>query len=171
MNDLKHMLFNSIVQFNQTTEPTIDWTVVLEDDTKFETIIDAIDTLIDGVALLPDIEDLQRIHLLGRLALIRSHLSYCYVNEQQIAHFIQHGQRLEKLLKDIINCSNWLINAQQRFDEYLEFEEMATEDTILTPKQIDQFRPVLMALAIMGIISIEEDECAPEDLEEENDYE
>jgi hypothetical protein len=168
MEDFKKILFETINHFNQNKHETIDWTAVLEDEEKFETVIDALDTLLDGTALLPDIEDMKRIHLLGRLALTRSHLSYCYGNEQQIAHFIKHGEKLELLLRDIINCSNWLSLAQQRFDEYVEFEETATEDSQLTQRQLDHFRPILMALATMAIITIEEEEYIQ--IEEEDEF-
>jgi hypothetical protein len=172
MEDFKKILFETITYFNQENETTIDWTIVCEDEEKFETILDALDALIDGVALLPDIEDIKRVHLLGRLALIRSHLSYCFGNEQQIAHFIKHGERLEALLHDIINASNWLTTAQQRFDEYIEFEETVTEDAHLTQRQLDQFRPILMALAIMTIITIDSEEPTEDDEEfEEEDEE
>lgn len=169
LEEFKKLLFETIAHFNRNKDETIDWTAVWEDEEKFETIIDALDALIDGVALLPDIEDMKRIHLLGRLALTRSHLSHCYGNEQQIPHFLQHGKNFESLLRDVINCSGWLSMAQQRFDEYVEFEETVTEDTHLTQKQLDHFRPILMALALMSIITIEEEEYVQEEGEEFED--
>lgn len=171
MEEFKKMLFETIKHFNQNTDEKIDWTVVWEDEEKFETVIDALDALIDGVALLPDIEDMKRIHLLGRLALMRSHLSHCYGNEQQIAHFLKHGEKFESLMRDVINCSGWLSMAQQRFDEYVEFEETVTEDTHLTQKQLDHFRPILMALALMSIITIEDEEYVQEEGEDDEEDE
>lgn len=171
INEVNDMLFGTIGKYNEQTEPTIDWTVVIEDQEKFETIIDALDTFIDCIALIPDVEDLQRIHILGRLAFIRSNLAYCFNNEQ-IAPFIQLGKRLEQVLKDIINCSNWLNNAEQRLDEYIEFEEMADPETELTQKQIEHFRPVLMALAALSIITIDKNNFENEDEDfEEEDFE
>lgn len=168
MEEFKNLLFGTIQEFNNDKASTIDWTSIWDDQEKFETVIDAIDALIDGVALLPDVEDLKKVHLLGRLALIRSHLAFCYGDEQQLAHFLKHGQNLELLLRDIISCSSWLGTAQQRFEDYVEFEETATEDTQLTPKQLHHFRPILMALAIMSIITIEQEEYT---VDEEDDFE
>ncbi len=168
MEDFKTMLFDTISAFkNQKNEP-IDWTIAWEDADKFEMILDAVDALIDGVALIPDIEEAKRINLLGRLALNRSHISHCYGNEQQIAHFIKHGQNLEGILKDVLNASNWLKTAQDRFEEYVEFEDTVTEETDVTQKQLDHFRPILMALAAMAIITIEQEESSEEDEDEFN---
>lgn len=163
MEDFKSMLFDTINSFkNQKNEP-IDWTVAWENSEKFETILDALDALIDGVALIPDIEESKRIHLLGRLALNRSHISHCYGNEQQIAHFIKHGQTLEIILKDVLNASQWLKTAHERFEEYVEFEDTVTEESDVTQKQLDHFRPILMALAAMAVITIEQEEYSDED--------
>jgi hypothetical protein len=158
MEDFKAMLFETISSFkNQRNEP-IDWTVAWEDDGKFETMLDAVDALIDGIALIPDIEEPKRINLLGRLALNRSHLAHSYGNDQQIAHFIKHGQNLEFLLKEVLAVNPWLKTAESRFDEYVEFEETVTEDSEINQKQIDHFRPILMALAAMAIITIEQED-------------
>ena len=163
MEDFKSMLFDTLSAFkNQKNEP-IDWTIAWEDDAKFETILDAIDALIDGIALIPDIEEPKRVTLLGRLALNRSHLSHCYGNEQQVAHFIKHGQSLESLIRDVLNTSNWLKTAQERFDEYVEFEDTVNDETDISQKQIDHFRPVLMALAAMAIVTIEQEEYSDEE--------
>lgn len=171
MEDFKAMLFETISSFkNQRTEP-IDWTIAWEDDSKFETMLDAIDALIDGVALIPDIEEPKRINLLGRLALNRCHLAHSYGNDQQIAHFIKHGQNLEHLLKEVINICPWLKTAESRFDEYIEFEEMVTEDSEINQKQIDHFRPILMALAAMAIITIEQEEQSDDEDEIEFNFE
>lgn len=168
MEDFKSVLFETILAFkNQKTEP-IDWTVTWEDDGKFETMLDALDTLMDGVSLIPDIEEPKRINLLGRIALNRSHIANSYGNEQQIAHFIKHGKNLETIVRDIINASNWLKTAEDRFEEYVEFEDTITAETDVTHKQLDHFRPVLMALAAMSIITIQEEEYSDED---ENDVE
>lgn len=171
MEEFKKMLFGTISHFNENKGETIDWTAVWEDEEKFETVMDALDALIDGIALLPDIEEMKRIHLLGKLALNRSHLSHCYGNEQQIPQFIKYGETLETLLREVINCSPWLKTAQDRFDEYVEFEETVTEDTQLSQRQLDHFRPILMALAIMSIITIEEDEYIDEEGSEEEEDE
>lgn len=171
MEDFKSMLFNTLISFkNQKNEP-IDWTIAWEDDAKFETIIDGIDALIDGVALIPDIEEAKRINLLGRLALNRSHLSHSYGNEQQVAHFIKHGQNLEGLIRDVLNASPWLKTAEERFEEYVEFEDTVNEESDISQKQIDHFRPILMALAAMAIITIEQEEYSDEEDEDEFDTE
>jgi hypothetical protein len=163
MEDFKAMLFETISSFKNQKNQPIDWTIAWEDDSKFETILDAVDALIDGIALIPDIEEPKRINMLGRLALNRSHLAYSYGNDQQIAHFIKHGQNLEHLLKEVLNLSPWIKAAEARFDEYVDFEETVSEESDINQKQIDYFRPILMALAAMAIITIEQEEESEED--------
>ncbi len=170
MEDFKAILFSTIQEFLNKKDTKIDWTAVWEDEEKFEHLMDSFEILLDGVALMPNIEDLKRIHLLGRLALNRSHLAHCYGNQQQIAHFLQHGQNLETLLREVIQCSDWLAAAQQRFDDYADFESTATEETQLTHKQLDTFRPILMALAILAIVTIEDEDEHEED-EDDLDFE
>jgi len=167
MEDFKSMLFTTLYAFKTQKNEPIDWTITWEDDAKFETILDGIDALIDGVALIPDIEEAKRINLLGRLALNRSHLSHCYGNEQQVSHFIKHGQSLEGLIRDVLNASAWLKTAEERFEEYVEFEDTVTEESDISQKQIDHFRPILMALATMAIITIEDEEYS--DVDENED--
>lgn len=167
MEDFKTMLFGTITEFNTQRDVTIDWTAVWEDEERFETVLDALDALLDGVALLPDIEEIKRIHLLGKLALSRSHLAHCYGNQQQIAHFLKHGESLQNILRDIMNISPWIKMAQDRFEEYVEFEETVTEETVLTQKQLDSFRPILMALALMSIITIDQEDACNDECNDE----
>lgn len=169
MEEFKTTLFKTIEQFKNRQLDPIDWTVAWENDEKFELILDTLDALIDGVALLPEIEESKRTNLLGRLAFNRSHLAHCYLDEKQINSFVNYGQRLENLLHEVITLSPWLKTAQERFDEYLELGE-PSEDAQLTAQQLDRLRPMLMALALMALINIEEELTDDEDPDDDDDF-
>lgn len=169
MEDFKAEIFGTIQDFNTNKNQTIDWTTIWEHEEKFQVVVDSIDVLIDGTALLPDLEDLKKVHLIGRLSLIRAHFIYSYESEQQMAHFIKYGKNLELLLRDVITCSPWLTTAQQRFEDYLEIEQTITEDYPLTMKQMDHIRPILMAIAAMSIITVEDEDYTTDENEDEDE--
>ena len=169
MEDFKNMLLNTINDFAKGQN--IDWTAALENEEKFETLVDSIDVLIEGVAFLPNVDEAKKINLLGKLVLMRSYLSYSFYNDKQMNSFIDNCKKLEPVLREVITCSNWLTNAQDRFSEYAEFEESITEETELTPKQIEHFRPILMALALLAIIALDQDEYNLEEDEDDCDDE
>jgi len=165
--DFKQELFGTINDFKQNTV-SINWESVWNDEEKFDALLEALDALINSVALLSNFDHSKRADLVAKLAIGRAQLTDCFGDEDRHNYFQATTQALEHAMRETINASDWLNKAQNSFDEYLDFEETITEDTEITRDQIDHYRPVMAALALMNIITIDqEEECDDEECDDE----
>ncbi len=165
--DFKQELFGVINDFKQNVI-TIDWEAVWNDEEKFDALLEALDALINSIALLSNFDHSKRAALVAQLAIGRAQLTDCFGDEDRYNYFQATTQALEHAMRDTITSSDWLQKAQSSFDEYLIFEDTVTEDTEITRDQIDHYRPVMTALALMNIITIDqEEECDDEECDDE----
>jgi hypothetical protein len=165
--DFKQELFGVINDFKQNSI-TIDWEAVWNDEEKFDALLEALDALINSIALLSNFDHSKRAALVAQLAIGRAQLTDCFGDEDRYNYFQATTQALEHAMRDTINASDWLQKAHGSFDEYLIFEDTVTEDTEITRDQIDHYRPVMTALALMNIITIDqEEECDDEECDDE----
>ena len=164
----KEELFG-VIQDYKDQMVTIDWEVVWQDDDIFDELLEALDAVINNCALLSNFDHSKRASLVAQFAICRAQLTDCFGDDERHNYFQATTRALEHTLRELITTSDWLKNAQDRFDEYLEFEEsMMTEEMDITREHIDHFRPVMTALALMSIITIDqEEECDDEECEEE----
>ena len=166
--DYKEELFSTINDYKDQMV-TIDWEVVWQDDDAFDGLLEALDAIINNCALLSNFDHSKRASLVAQLTIGRAQLTDCYGDDERHNYFQATTKSLEHALRDLISTSDWLHNAQERFDEYVEFEESITDELDITREHIDHFRPVMTALALMNIITIDQEECDDEECEEEEE--
>lgn len=167
--NFKEELFGVINDFKEHIV-TIDWEVVWNDEEKFDSVLEALDALINNIALLSNFDHAKRASLVAQLAIGRAQLTDCFGDEDRYNYFQATTQALEHALRESITTSDWMHKAQASFDEYVKFEDTITEDTEITREHIDHFRPIMTALAAMNIITIDqEDLCDDEECEDEDE--
>ncbi len=168
MSELKQELFDFLNDF-KNNQIDVEWAYLFEQNYGIMTIYEETEVLIKGVLLLENVDKTVKNGLIGRLAAARAGLSIFMEKEGGLAEFVKFGKELEQTLKDIIKTGNWLKLADERFAKYEQFEakleEMMSEEEF-DFSALDELRPVFMAVSIMNIMTVDEEDRMDEEEEQ-----
>lgn len=153
-----HEVFQVLNEFKNNKDAVIDWSVVVDNDELFEMVLDALDTLLNNISLLPSLSEAERINLVGKLAIQRATIAFLYGNEERYKDFLGAGAEITKLMQTIITIKDLMSQAEERFGEYEDIEaDLETLDEIPLDLLV-RLRPVFIAIALMTLITIDQPE-------------
>ena len=167
MSEFKQELFDFLNDF-KSNQIDVDWEFLFENGYGILTIYEEVEVLIKGVLLLENTDKAVKESLIGRLASARAGLSIFMEKENGLESFVKYGKDLEQTMKDILKTGNWVKLAEQRFEKYEQFEakleEMESEEDF-DFEALDELRPVFMAVSIMNVMTVDEEDEMVEDEE------
>ena len=161
MAEFNTEIFQFFQDFNDG-DVAIDWELIAQDKDLQEQLEDDLDSLIHTAPLLSTIDEKEKKYLLGSLVIAQSHVVRLISEESSVDAWNKAGREVQDLLKELINSGSWLQEADKRFDKLADMEEKFASNEV-SPAELDYFAPVLVALAILSLFHIGQEDEDEED--------
>lgn len=153
MSSLKHELLTMLNNFKNGTA-SIDWATMWNDSDLCDLALDGIESFIDNLAIDENVDDVKRVDLVGRLTIARVYLFEAF-NKDQGQDFIKAGGYVDQAMREAIS-PQLLKVVDERFETYEKNEEKISSQQCLSDSELDYYRPVFMAIALMTLLSIDQ---------------
>lgn len=150
---LKNELLTTLNNFKNGSA-CIDWASMWDDSDLCDLALDGIESYIDNLAVDENIDDAKRVDLVGRLTIARVYLFEAF-NKDLGKEFVKTGQQVDQILRETISES-FLKVVGERFETYEKNEEKISSQQCLSDDELDYYRPVFMAIALMTLLSIDQ---------------
>lgn len=158
MSEYKSAIFSIINEFSNA-QSSIDWHVVFHDEELFDGLSEVIDGVIENIVFCDLLKEEDRERFIGKLMIAQVRLNMYHENEEYEDSFIQTGHYLEDVVRELIQYDSLIAQAEQRFQAYEKFEEeiMGGLDEV-SDEDLARYRPVLLAIGLLSIITIDQQE-------------
>lgn len=150
----------ALIQDFKKTNIQMDWATIFECTDFQDSLNEALSDTLYQLAFVNEIDQANKIAFIGNISYLQSHLvrALAFNNKNE---FITTGEKLEKVLQDLISTGSWAQKAEENFD----LLEQISEENVQEAQKNPALAPVLLAISLASIISCEQaaDECCDEE--------